>query len=363
MKYFSVLIKPASSKCNINCKYCFYCDVANIRSVADYGIMSKETTEILIKKVLDAFEEEVTITFAFQGGEPTVAGLSYFENFIEIVNKNIKDYHYINYAIQTNGILLDDNWVKFFKNNNVLVGISLDGFKQNHDSVRVKYPEKPTYDKVIKAINLLKKYDVDFNILTVLTSNLSKHPKKLFNFYLKHDFKYIQLIPCLPAFEDKEDEYALKPKEFYKFYNDFFKLWLKEYKNGNYISITYFDNIIPLFIGHPPSQCGYLGYCSMQYIIEADGSVYPCDFYVLDKYKVGNIKEDLIFDLLKSKVLKDFINEPRIKSNRCVNCRYKNICNGQCKRVSVCYYDENYCGLEEFMKENEKELINIARRL
>lgn len=363
MKFFSMLIKPASSKCNLNCKYCFYSDVADNRSIPDYGIMNKETSEILIKKCLDYFQEETTFTFAFQGGEPTVAGLDYFKHFINTINSNKKDYHHFNYAIQTNGTLLDDNWVKFLKENNFLVGISLDGFKQNHNEVRVKGRENPTYDSVMKSIKLLKEYEVDFNILTVLTSKLSKQAKKLFDFYLKHEFKYIQLIPCLPAFDNEDDDYALKPKDFYNFYNDFFKLWSKEYKKGNYISITYFDNIIPLFIGQPPSQCGYLGNCSMQYVVESDGSVYPCDFYVLDKYKVGNIKEDSIIDLYKSNITNEFINESRVKCNKCEQCRYLNICNGQCKRLSVCYYDNDFCGLQEFMKENEKEIIKIAGSL
>ena len=101
----------------------------------------------------------------------------------------------------------------------------------------------------------------------------------------------------------------------------------------------------------------------MQYVVESDGSVYPCDFYVLDKYKVGNIKEDSIIDLYKSNITNEFINESRVKCNQCEQCRYLNICNGQCKRLSVCYYDNDFCGLQEFMKENEKEIIKIAGSL
>lgn len=363
VKYFSVLIKPASSKCNINCKYCFYSDVANLRNIPDYGIMSHGTSFNLINSVFNHFKEEVTITFAFQGGEPTIAGLSFFRDFVNIVKNNKEEIHHINYAIQTNGTLLNEDWCVFLKENNFLVGVSLDGFMNNHDAVRVRGINGKTYEQILKNIELLRRYEIEFNILTVLTSRLSKEPKKLFNFYLKHDFKYIQLIPCLPALDNIDDYFALKPKEFYSFYNEFFKCWLKEYKNNNYISVTYFDNIIPLFIGRYPSQCGYLGNCSMQFVIESDGSVYPCDFYVLDKYKVGNVNENSILDLIKSSILNNFINEKRVLCNKCSKCRYKNICNGQCKRMSVCYYDENYCGLYEFMHSNEKELIEIANSL
>lgn len=363
MKYFSMLIKPASSKCNINCKYCFYSDVANIRCIKDYGIMSETTMNNLIEKTLNYFKSETVITYAFQGGEPTIAGLNYFKKFVNKVNQKKKEYHTIRYAIQTNGILLNEEWVKFLKENDFLVGISLDGYMENHDALRVKGVLGKTYERVMEAIKLLKSCNVDFNILTVLTSKLSKNPKRLFQFYLKNNFKYIQLIPCLPSLEAEADQYSLKPEEFYEFYNVFFKCWLKEYLKGNYISVTYFDNVIPLFIGKMPQQCGYLGNCAMQFVVESDGGVYPCDFYVVDRYRLGNINDSGIIDLYKSIILNEFINEKRTKCSKCNGCRYEKICNGQCKRLSVCYYDDNYCGLYEFMKTNEKELTEIARKV
>ena len=118
MKYFNALIKPASSKCNLRCKYCFYYDVAEHRNIKDYGIMGDETMKSIIDKVFDYFNEETTITFSFQGGEPTVAGIDYFEKFITYVNNRKKDFYSINYAIQTNGYLIDEKWVKLFKDNN-----------------------------------------------------------------------------------------------------------------------------------------------------------------------------------------------------------------------------------------------------
>ncbi|MFV0479289.1 MAG: radical SAM protein [Anaerorhabdus sp.] len=361
MKYFSVLIKPASSICNLRCKYCFYCDVASNRNIDNLGIMNDETRESMINKIFDYFRnDEATITFAFQGGEPTCATIDYFKSFIDDVSKKKKDYHTVQYAIQTNGVLLNNEWIKFFKENQFLVGVSLDGFKENHDSLRPDAQNGDTFNLVMANIEKLRENNVEFNILTVLTSQLAKKPKELFQFYLEHHFSYIQLIPCLPSLDHMNDDYSLKPKEFYEFYHEFYQLWLKEYQKGNYLSVTLFDNLIPLFVGMPPSQCGYLGFCSVQTVIEADGSVYPCDFYALDEYKIGNIKELGIEDIMRSSISKLFLSEKKEFSNRCENCRYIKICGGQCKRLNICYFDKNYCGLEEFLTAHEKTMCQIA---
>lgn len=363
MKYFSMMIKPASSLCNLRCSYCFYHDVSDHREIKSHGIMSDVVMNSLIERVFEAFQEESSLTFAFQGGEPTLAGLDYFRKFVDKVNHLKKDYHEVHYALQTNGTLLDDEWIAFLKENNFLVGISLDGFIKNHDMNRKDSQLKGTYERIMINIRKMKEIGVEFNILTVLTSSLSKHAKELYQFYKKNEFEYVQLIPCLPAFNNKKDPYALQPKQFFQFYDEFYQYWLKDYETGHLMHVTYLDNIIPLFAGFPPQQCGYLGFCSNQLIVESDGSVYPCDFYVLDQYYLGNIQEKGIKELALSNIARDFIQEERTYSKRCKLCRYKYICNGQCKRMSICYYDENYCGLEEFMTKHEKTIVEIARRI
>ncbi len=360
MKYFNALIKPASSKCNLRCKYCFYYDVASHREIKDYGIMNEETTQSIIDKVLGYFNEESMITFSFQGGEPTIAGILYFEKFIDYVNSLKKDYHHINYTIQTNGYNLDDRWAKFFKENNFLVGVSLDGFKENHDEVRLNRHLKGTFDQVFNNVKLLKKYQVPFNILTVLTNCLANKAKELFEFYYQNDFRIIQLIPCLDEL-DKKSAYGLTPENFFKFYDELFPLWFEKLQKGEYFSFNYFDNLIALFKGELPYQCGALGFCAMQFVTEANGNVYPCDFYCLDKYCVGNFKKDGIDDLINSDVLKTFLNQEKRMCSLCKSCKFKNICNGQCKRMNICYFDENYCALQHFMSKYEKELSYIAQ--
>ena len=363
MKYFSVLIKPASSFCNLQCKYCFYRDVSAQRDIKDYGVMSFATTYALITKTFKQFENQVaTITFAWQGGEPTCAGIEYFKTFITTVNKHKESNHHINYTIQTNGTLLNDIWARFFYDNNFLVGISLDGYKSNHDYFRANKNKIGSFDTVMNSINILRKYNVDFNILTVLTSKLAKNPQQLFKFYLENSFKYVQLIPCLPFLNDQNSSYALTPELFFEFYDIFFELWFNEYKNNNYISVTLFDNIIPMFVGIPPSQCGYLGVCNIQFVIEGDGSVYPCDFFVLDNYKLGNINLNDFAEMRQAPTTKLFLDETKRTSKLCDDCKFYKICGSQCRRMNVCYFNDDYCGLQNFLSKYELLLFNIARQ-
>ena len=363
MKYLNLLIKPASSLCQLRCKYCFYADVSENREIKSYDIMDPQTRSKVIKRCLEAYHEECEITWAFQGGEPTMAGLNWFIDFVNEAERMKKPYHHLHYAIQTNGTIMDESWMPFLKKYYFLVGVSLDGYKAIHDSVRIDAKGQGTFDKIMETINLLKKYEIDFNILTVLTDPLSKHPEELFKFYLDQKLDFIQLIPCLPALDGEKDPWCLTPHQFFNFYDRFFTLWKEEFEKGRYISITLFDNLIPMYAGIPPQQCGYLGQCTMQNVVEADGSVYPCDFYVLDQYKVGNLNKDSITALAKRKVTKRFLEEKHRRSNRCDHCKHIAFCHGQCKRMNVCYFDEEYCGLEEFFDKHGREMRRIAERI
>lgn len=357
-----MLIKPASSLCNLRCKYCFYEDVSNNRCNKSFGIMQQATSEALIDEVLSTFTEEITITFAFQGGEPTVAGLDYFTHFTNYVSTHKKDFHHIQYAIQTNATLMDESWMPLLKKHHFLVGVSLDAFKENNDYFRINASNEGSFDKILKTIDLLRQYDIDFNILTVLTHQLAKYPTKVFEFYKQYHFDYVQLIPCLDEF-DAHTGYALTPNDFFNFYDTFFDLWYKEYKNGHYMSVTLFDNLIPLFAGQPATQCGFMGFCSNQFIVESNGDVYPCDFYVLDQYCLGNISSKSIKELATSKIAANFIKEKKVLSNKCKTCKYWSVCKGQCKRLSGCYYTKNYCAYQEFIDKKYPKFLDIIQQL
>lgn len=357
MKSTSFLIKPASSLCNMNCLYCFYKDVSNYRKDYSKGIMKKSTVDILIKKALD---DSKVITFAFQGGEPTLAGIEYFEYFISQVEKNKID-QVVHYAIQTNGYLLNDKWIQLFKKYDFLVGVSLDGYEKIHDKLRIKNQEK-TFEVILSHINKLKENKINYNILTVITRDLAKYPKEVYHFYKEQDFQYIQFIPCLPQLDHSTDDYYLSPREFYHFYIEIFHLWLNDIKRGKHIFISLFEDLLMIFQGKYPRTCGMLGNCTIQLVIEGDGTVYPCDFYASDHFTLGSIHELSLDELRNNQVANHFIKQEKRYSQLCGNCKFKNVCRGQCKRMNVVYFDEEYCGYQQFLEKTYKLFYELGKR-
>ncbi len=361
MKYISFLIKPASSLCNMRCRYCFYYDVADHREVRSHGIMQEDTMQALIERAL-GLDGEADITFAFQGGEPTVAGIDYFRAFTSYVDAH-KQRQTIHYALQTNATLLDEEWVALFQQQQFLIGVSLDGYAALHDHLRKDAAYEGTFKRVMRSVELLKRAKVDFNILTVLSSYVSAHPQKLFSFYQKHDLKYIQFIPCLAGLDEQESEFSLHPRQFASFYKVFFDLWYREYVKGNVISVTLFDNVIPMFAGYPPQQCGMLGHCAPQFVVESNGDVYPCDFYVLDQYRCGNVRENTLLELATCETMKGFLKEPRRSCAACGDCPFEGMCHRNCKRLNSAYYDDRYCGYRELLEYAGERMQQIARTL
>lgn len=363
MKALSFLIKPASSSCNLTCKYCFYADVSKHRQMKNHGIMEETTMYCLIDKAFSALDEDGELTFAFQGGEPTMAGYHYFEMFCAYVETKKLPQQHIHYALQSNALLMDDTWCAFFRKFDFLIGVSLDGYKENHDSFRLTTGNKTTYKTVMHAIALLRKHGVNFNILSVLSKQLASHPQKLYTFYQKENLHYIQLIPCLAGLDEDDNPFALTPELFAGFYKVFYDAWLHELQSGVYRSIGLFDNIIPMYADIPPHQCGLLGYCSLQFVVESDGSVYPCDFYVLDQYKGGNIKEMDIIDIAKNDHMQRFLKEEKHMSPLCKGCVFAAICHGNCKRMNHLYFRDDYCGYQDFLRHAYPSMIQLAKRL
>ena len=273
MKTLSLLIKPASGHCNMACKYCFYADVQNSRKIKNYGFMSEETLENIVRK---AFKETKQIcSFAFQGGEPTLRGLKFFELFIELQRKyNNKNISVIN-SIQTNGTLINRDWAKFFSENNFLVGISIDGSEGLHNKYRNGVDGKDTFKCCMSALELLNKHKVNYNVLSVITEDSSKKAKSIYQFYKDNDIKYIQFIPCIDDFNKKgKKSYSLTSKGYGRFLCDIFDLWYEDFIKGDYYSIRIFDNYINMLMGQPPENCAMRGICQAYPLVEADGSVY-----------------------------------------------------------------------------------------
>ena len=200
MKTLSLLIKPASSLCNMHCRYCFYADVAESRSVGNHGLMALDILETVTRKALA--EAEDICVFGFQGGEPTLAGLEFYQALIDFEKKyNAKGIR-IGHALQTNGLLLDAAWAEFLREHRFLVGLSLDPDRRIHDELRRDRRGRGTFNRTIDAARLLERHGVEYNILSVLTRFVAAHPDRTYRFYRQRKFGYIQLIPFLDGLGD-----------------------------------------------------------------------------------------------------------------------------------------------------------------
>lgn len=340
MPPISLMIKPASSMCNLSCEYCFYKDVSEHREHLGFGKMDMETAEILIRKSLD-FASGESAAFAFQGGEPTLAGLDFFKFFVDTVNRLNTKKSRIFYSIQTNGTLIDGKWAEFFAENNFLVGLSLDGSYEDN-----KFRKKPSgensYYKITSAAEILKRHHADFNILTVLTGYCAENGEKIYKFFRSKGYKYLQFIPCLRPFDsDEQSELYMTADQYADFLIKVFNLYVKDYVRHNYISIRQFDNWVRSYLRQPTEQCGIMGHCTHQFVSEANGNIYPCDFYCTDEYLLGNIKTDDFFSMANSDTARNFIRDSLKVPERCKKCNVYGICRaGGCKRTQL---SEDYC--------------------
>lgn len=326
-----LLIKPASSLCTLKCEYCFYHDIASKRETQSYGIMSLETLELLCRKALE--DQPKMISFAFQGGEPTMAGLEFYHKLIEFQKKYNKGSQISN-SIQTNGYKLGEEWAKFFAENDFLVGVSLDGTKDIHNTHRKTVSGDDSFNEIMKTLALFDRYGVKYNILTVVTRAVAAKPEKIYNFFKKNNFKYLQFIPCMDKYGDAcgKEKYSLTSDDYASFMMKLFDMWYNDLVKGDMISIRQFDNYVDMAAGLPPESCGMSGVCTVQCVVEADGSVYPCDFYVLDEYRLGNI-EDCFFDEIENaQIGTDFVSKSRILPVKCQQCRLLPICRNGCAR-------------------------------
>lgn len=363
MSVLQLLVKPASSSCQFRCEYCFYSECSPLISQPSYGLMTEETMDHLIDS---AFSYPTTqISFAFQGGEPLLVGLNYFNRFVATVNKknNGKKIR-IDYSIQTNGYLINDNWAQFFHDNHFLVGISLDGTQETNDANRVNFNREGTYSKIIESTTKLDKYNVQYNILTVVTNEVAESAKKIYYLYKSLGFKYQQYIPLLHYFsEDNKlsESIQVNPLCFNTFLIELFDCYKEDMLRGEYVYIWNFDNYEGIIEHIEPNSCMFAGHCSRQLIIESNGDVYPCDFYVNHEHYLGNINYDSLIIIHESSKRKKFL-ELSIPE-KCLTCKWGFLCRGGCKRYGayhkhkgVNYYCEAYYSFFEYAYQ---DMVNI----
>ncbi len=364
----SVLIKPVSSSCELSCSYCFYRDEAKNRERACHGRMSDETAQAVIRRVLGA-ADGAPVTFTFQGGEPLLAGLDFYRAFTDQVERMNTRNTAVNYSLQTNGLALDEAFASFFAERNFLIGLSLDGPADIHDRCRRDIDGKGSYSRVMKTASLLRRAGAEFNILTVLTDASARKIASIYAFMKKNGFRWMQFIPCIAPLSERSRD-TLSAEGWLFAHRRLFDLWFSDLCEMAQTrvpppSIRYFDDLVRLFAGFPSEQCGSRGVCSIQYVIEADGSVYPCDFFALDEYRMGSIHEQTLAGLAASDAAVRFLERRGSvdkQMDKCASCRYRKLCGGGCLR----YYESGeykYCDATREFLDSAAERLAYAARL
>lgn len=334
MPSITVMLKPASASCNLRCSYCFYAEEADSRCCPDHGIMSANTARTVIRKALDhaGHASDSRVSFAFQGGEPTLAGLPFFRNFVRTVREENQFHIPVDFSLQTNGTLLDGAFAAFFAEAHFLIGLSLDGIRAVHDRFRTDAAGGGTYDAVRRAARLLQEHAVPFNILCVVTDALCAHGDAVWDALC--EYRYLQFIPCLPPFAENSASLAPTAAHYAQFLSDIFRRYVRAFRSGTPVSVRCFDNWLNILLRRPPESCAMCGVCMPSLVVEADGEVYPCDFYALDAYRLGNLCEENadIASLLSSPQMRQFLSASHGIPETCRACRCYPLCRNGCRR-------------------------------
>ena len=365
MPPISMLIKPVSGLCNMRCKYCFYADVIENREVKSYGRMSLETLETLTRKALEFADG--SCTFGFQGGEPTLAGLDFYKKLMELQRKyNVKNVRILN-SIQTNGYAMDAEFARFLGQNKFLVGLSVDGTQAIHDSLRVDAAGKGTFERISRTAKLFDAHRVEYNILCVVNNLVASEPDKVYGALRR--YRYLQFIPCIDNFDMEKKDFSLDADKYASFLKKTFDRYYRDFMSGNYISVRNFDNYISILMGRPPENCAMNGVCNCYFLVEGDGGVYPCDFYVLDEWQLGNVNTDSFARMLKSDAAHRFVEVSKFPDPACGGCRWRYLCRGGCRRDREPMVDghmslNKYCSAyKDFFAYSRGRMEEIAKRV
>ncbi|MFZ7946351.1 anaerobic sulfatase maturase [Neobacillus sp. 19] len=361
---FGVMWKTVSEACNLKCDYCYYS-----RCGGNPGKINRIDSKILEKFIKEYMEiNNGAAGFVWQGGEPLLAGLDFFEEVVFLQRKYAPPYAHISNSIQTNATLITEEWAQFFKQYQFLVGVSLDGPKQIHDARRITGSGKGSFDQVMRGIDYLKKYGVSFNILSVIHEGNVGNAKELMAFYDKQGFSYVQFIPCMDFRSqeiDKEGKYLITPEEFGQFLCEAFDYW---YNHGNpQRSVRFFDNLLSMYLHQGAELCIHREACPKMLVLEQNGDAYPCDFFIHEDYKIGNIGNDSLEAILNHSLYEQFLNLKPTLPDKCKSCEYLNLCHGGCPRSrgdqgkDVDYFCESYMQLYRYADSRMKHLSEKVR--
>lgn len=341
-----VMAKPTGSVCNIDCTYCFYLEKEALYPERNTRWqMSDETLERYICQHIDAQSGD-NVTFAWQGGEPTMMGLAFFRRVIALCDK-YADGKKITHALQTNGILLDDAWARFFAEHRFLIGLSIDGPAPLHNQYRVNRAGKGTHDRVMAAMALLKAHHVEFNTLTVVGKHNVEHALEVYEFLVAAGSRYIQFIPLVERLSNDassalqlvlpgESAARLAPWtvpswQFGDFLCQIFDLWVR--RDVERVSVQMFDVAMAAWTGQPPVLCVHSATCGHAFALESNGDLYNCDHFVYPEHKLGNIHQQTIHELNHSEQAIAFgqAKEARLTTD-CRRCEFRPVCHGGCPK-------------------------------
>ena len=334
----TVLVKPASAACNLHCSYCFYLETACHRQQGNRGIMNRSVMEALIATTMD-FATGGTVTYLFQGGEPLLAGLDFFTEFVELVQQQQQRQEQRNtfpaskacYMVQTNGTLITHDFCQFFVEHDFILGVSLDGPPEIHNLYR-QYPDaQDSHSQVMESIQLLRSYEIPFSVLSVVTRAWAGKEKEIYRWFQSHHLNQLQFIYCIPP-DALDTTFCLTNQEYSQLNKTFFRLYWQDLCQGRKVSIRFYDNLLAMLQGRMPEQCGMLGYCPATITVEADGSLYPCDFYCSDRWYIGNIKEMGLKELFYHPVMQEFLVSSQKREEACTTCPVLGLCRGGCRR-------------------------------
>ncbi len=334
MNHLTLLIKPASSLCNMRCRYCFYEDESENRMLKSMGIMGEETVRVLLENAMSYIGERGSLTILFQGGEPTLAGAGYFQYFTELAGKLLPRGASIQYAIQTNGYHISDELLAILKKHHFLVGISLDGCRALHDRHRIDAAGEGTWHRILRNLKRLQSAGIEVYALCVITAQAAGNAQKIYRTLKQLGLRHHQYILCLDPLEVERGSmpFSLTPESYGRFLQDAFDLWYADWKRGDYVSIRTFEDYVFNAMGIPCSNCASSGKCGQYLLIEADGSAYPCDFFALDQWKLGSIQAHTISELLGSSKAREFAQLRKTPPAECAHCPYQHLCRTGCFR-------------------------------
>ena len=340
-----VMLKPAGAHCNLACKYCYYLEKNKLYPTAQRHLMSNEMLEQFTREYIEA-QTMNQVLFTWHGGEPLLRSIDFYRKALSLQQKYAGGRH-IDNVIQTNGTLLTDEWCEFFAQNHWLVGISIDGPQPDHDHYRLTAAGKPSWKKVMQGIKLLKKHGVEWNAMAVVNAYNANHPLEFYRFFKENGCQFLQFTPIverltrhedgrtLASLADKDEislsEASVAPEQWGYFLCAIFDEWVR--KDVGKIFVEIFDCTLANWMGVSPGICAYSKECGHAGVMEHNGDVYSCDHFVFPEYKLGNIRDHSLIDMLYGEQQQEF---SRLKHSslprQCKECDMEFACHGECPK-------------------------------